>query len=106
MRSDEPDVPVFVDGPLKGTIGNPITLHVRSFGMWHQCAPVADARPGYYTQPENLLYRFTLMPVLGHIVLIGSIKNPPSEDDLFEVLISLKVKATAVHETRPRTTYV
>lgn len=104
MVDEEPDTPVFIDGPLRGRADMCIPDHVRHFGYWHQ--PPIERVPGVgplsYRQPDVVIYHFTLMPVLGRIVLIGSVKQPPDEDDLFAALISPVAKAVAVRERLPQ----
>lgn len=92
------DLPVFIDGPLKGRADIPIDAHARKWGLMWQPLPVSE--PVVATDligglPEPVCYRFSDVPFFGRTVIIGSVAQPPDCEALFEALASDQAKASA-----------
>lgn len=94
------DLPVFIDGPLKGRADMPIDPFIRTHGLKWQSGPEWAGKAGdgwLSTQPEPVHYQFRDVPMFGHTVLIGSVAQPPSSEACFEALVSDQAKHSARH---------
>ncbi len=84
------DLPVFIDGPLKGRADVPVDAFTRGNGM------------RYGPSPDDMVrYLFSDVAMFHHTVLIGSVAQPPSSEAMFEVLCSDAAKASALYQGYP-----
>lgn len=93
------NLPVFIDGPLKGRADIPVDAFTCSNGMWWQSAPEPEPVDALtitgWKYPEPVRYRFRHVAMFSHTVLVGSVADPPSAEAMLEALCSDQAKASA-----------